>query len=621
MFVEQYYVQTPMGAYKIDAYCTKYNIAVECDEVYNPHHKPEYDIPRQEQITSILQCAWVRCKCDHDAMDVYDTIRQVHEAIVARTRKSHLSGASELDTVEEDLKLPNYSPYMDLLQAFVLDGTNYEIHMVWQDGHPFFRASDVGHVLGIQNLHSILATPLYADCNDTMITVETPAGPQQLLYLSEPTVYSIVCRSNKEIARPFQHWVGNLLVTLREKGKYEMQTQLNHSECETQRLLETFRQQASMTQAAIRKAKHDAIVQSFSGEERPLAYIGVIRQERDKLLVNIGSTNCIQERAASLVDEFGGISIIAAFEVELHREFQSFLQNHDQVKPFVHTGEVFLMSEKDLTVLLNIAENNEHKYRFLSSELMHKLECLETKLATLEKQVQVQDVPQASNILEPEHRKYTQARGSKVQRYSETCVLLETYPGCAEATRDPKLDKPVANMIKTAAAGKTLYKGFRWAMLDRHLPDDTVQDIGDTVEAKTVKRGLVAMLDLDRSKVIKVFCDHKAAAEDRKFKGLAAISAAVKKKTQSGGHMWSMWYDVDEALKQAYLADHELPNPRVATNGKQIHKIHPITGDIVKSYSSAAHVMQELRVARLSLYDAISNGCILKGYKWTYAEA
>ena len=217
----------------------------------------------------------------------------------------------------------------------------------------------------------------------------------------------------------------------------------------------------------------------------------------------------------------------------------------------------------------------------------------------------------------PDDRRFTQTRGDKIQKYSsDGKQLLETYPGCAEAARLAQGPVPVANMIREAIEKRKVYKGFRWAKLDRSLPDDTVQDIGETVESRTSTKGLLAMIALDKSHIVKVFADMKEAAADRQFKGMAPISAAIKNGTRSGGHYFCPWYDCDEHLKEEYLSRNDLPGERVRSNGMMIEQIHGLTGDVLKRFASIQSVQTEMRIARASLKRALEEGSILKGYKW-----
>jgi hypothetical protein len=82
IFIEQYPILVDGSWYKIDAYSTKYCLAIECDESYASHHTISYDTKRQAKITSILKCSWVRCKSSPDDIGILRTIRDIHTAIL-----------------------------------------------------------------------------------------------------------------------------------------------------------------------------------------------------------------------------------------------------------------------------------------------------------------------------------------------------------------------------------------------------------------------------------------------------------------------------------------------------------------------------------------------------------
>ena len=139
-------------------------------------------------------------------------------------------------------------------------------------------------------------------------------------------------------------------------------------------------------------------------------------------------------------------------------------------------------------------------------------------------------------LLMADVRRNTQVRGPKIQRYSaDGLQLVKTYSGHVDAVRDAELPDMCRLRIKNATNTATLYKGFRWAALERAMPDDTVQDIGPTVVSATIQKGLVAMLDLDKKCVVQVFMDQKDAAEKRHFTGCAAISNAIKRGSKLSG--------------------------------------------------------------------------------------
>ena len=124
------------------------------------------------------------------------------------------------------------------------------------------------------------------------------------------------------------------------------------------------------------------------------------------------------------------------------------------------------------------------------------------------------------------------------------------------------------------------------------------------------------MLNLEKTKIVKVFSSAKDAATDRQFKNGAAISRAIRKGTKSGGHYFKLWFDCEQQLKDEYLKDNQLPVKKPTKNSKQIQRIDA-KGNI-KMYGSAQAVIREIKVGRKTLYDAIQYEYILKGYKWKF---
>jgi hypothetical protein len=128
------------------------------------------------------------------------------------------------------------------------------------------------------------------------------------------------------------------------------------------------------------------------------------------------------------------------------------------------------------------------------------------------------------------------------------------------------------------------------------------------------------MLDLNKSKIVSVFPDQKAAAEDRHFKGGAAICKAIKLGTQSGGHYFQMWFSCNEDLKDTFLADNELPCLRTPSLGRCVQQINPISNVQVKLHRSIQSVLRDQRMGRLSLLKAMEDDSVLKNFKWRLVD-
>ena len=533
---------------------------------------------------------------------------------------------------------------MDILQAFVLDGTTHNVAIKWDNDKPLFRASEIGNILEIKNVRMSLKS--FDDDERVVSTTYTLGGEQETLFLTEQGVYRLLMLSRKPIARPFQKWVAKVITTIRETGKYEME----------QKLEQAIQLEAQKTKAGIAQSLHNSLIEAFKGPDRYIVYFGKIKDtDNNTSLIKIGCTKDIKERMYSLPLEFGNIDMFHVIDCPMNEAFEKFLHAHSYIATFKYnkpitdnhtSNEVFEMTEEQINKTLRIAKRNLHMFSSsASAEQMLEMQ----RLRLEEAQVRLEIVKVHANkggidkilddseensdedyiddyinpiVLYGDNRKYTQARGQKVQCYSQDGkTLLQTYEGHTDAIRKLALEDPSALRIKAAIQNKTVYRGFRWASLDRHLANDTFQDIGETEESIQIKKGLVAMLNIAKTRIEKVYCDQKEAKEDRQLKSAGAVCTALKLQRKCQGHYFMMWNDCSEELQSDYIArGNTLPEKRQLSTSRSIEKLHPITGNPMQKYASVADVLHEMRISRKSLQNAAEFGHIVKGFKWRYAE-
>ena len=297
--------------------------------------------------------------------------------------------------------------------------------------------------------------------------------------------------------------------------------------------------------------------------------------------------------------------------------------------------ESFLVTQDELNEIIRIATHN--KYKFSSTiEYEHireletiKLNQIKAQTELLQKKANLEnhnklpdidvDVYIEPNLVLTDHRKHTQSRGNKIQKYSaDGKTLIKTYESYAYAVRDEEGDHTSRSALKYAIQRNTVYKGFRWAELDRQLPDNTIQSLHETVNSVSITTGYVAMLNLDKSCIVKVFCDKKAAKEDRKFTSTASISNAIKRGSISSGHYFMMWQDCSEELKNNYLANNQLPKKRVI--GLSVVKLHPITKTCIETYPCIEAVIKKYKISRATLKSACEYKYLAKGFYWEFAN-
>ena len=225
------------------------------------------------------------------------------------------------------------------------------------------------------------------------------------------------------------------------------------------------------------------------------------------------------------------------------------------------------------------------------------------------------------------------SRGPKVQRYSaDGTTLLATYSGFLDATRDPSLldQPPTAPAIRNAIDNGFTYKGFRWAALARDLPDDTVQEIGATAPRREAASGMVAALDIARTRIETVFADQKAVREHFRLNSSASVSVALTTNSQHGigaeaahlrrtqGHFMFYWRDCPTAMQDEYLSRCELPAPRAQPRAIAVAVTNVATGQTTIE-PSLLHVVKMLRISRATAFKCIEQQYTLpSGYRLAF---
>ncbi len=541
---------------------------------------------------------------------------------------------------------------MDILKSFVLDGTEHKINILWDNDKPLFRASEIAKVLDIKDVHTSLRN--FDNDEKGRRKMPTLCGDQEILYLTEQGVYRLLMRSNKPIARPFQKWVCDILVSIRETGKYELQKEIeqikeeteikiNKIKEESEEKIRLLNQEAEKYKLRINNAENNALIDSFNNKY--VVYFGKIRDfDNERSLIKIGSTKCIKSRIIGLREEFGSMTLFKIFECGTNEQFEKFLHKHKDIAKYAYkdivyndktSTEVFLMNDDQIQRALNIAIHNVYLFRN-ENRMKNLFELEKIRLEYAKTKVELENIKNKSSkgdISDDEDisadylpesylpiiddKIIKQTKGDKIQRYSsDGKTLIKTYSSIIEVSRDTTIPETSRNCILEASKNNTLYKNYRWKSLDRKLSDDTIQILEPTNKTIQVNIGFVAMLNLEKNKIIRVFMDQKEAGEDRKFKSGAPISKAIKLGTQSGGHYFMMWHNCSTELQEEYLSREKLPNKRINGSKIQIQKINPVTNEIIKEYTSINDVIKEHKISRLTLNKCIDNNLLRDGFYW-----
>jgi len=245
-------------------------------------------------------------------------------------------------------------------------------------------------------------------------------------------------------------------------------------------------------------------------------------------------------------------------------------------------------------------------------ECDHKRNCKEEPLEEEEK-----EEPKEENIIVP-----NSSTGPIVQIYhkSDLTKVVHVYNSIIEATRDFNYNNKVASFtsIKKAHQYKTIYQDHRWHFISNRQEPNLQQprNIGETIVTQERNQGQIAMLNIDKTKIIKVFKLSKDAAKEI-LQHPSAMCTAIKHSSPLNNHYWMHWENVDVLLQDEFLKINLPPTKQPNIRGIQIKQIHPITNEIVKLFVSYTDIQKELKISVKKIKELIESNEIYKGkYKF-----
>ena len=512
---------------------------------------------------------------------------------------------------------------MDILQEFVFNNSSHEVHILRnEDDDPLFRASDIGKVLGIKKIRNSISD--FDEIEKVARTVGTLGGDQEMIYLTEQGVFKLVMCSRKPVAKPFQNWVFKVIKEIRKTGKYELQQEISHIKESHESL---FRQYKDSEDERI----HKTLVEGF--DNKTVVYFGKIKTMEDgRELIKIGCTKNIRPRTTGLQAEFGSISIFKIFECDRHESFEGFLHSHIDIRRYSFrdlingkkmSHEVFCMTEEQRNRAINIANRNVSQFREGKKRDFDDLVDTNPTVRALCEKVglPVNEDVDSMEIQYPNKRGRCTLSGPKIQAYSEDgSSLVKTYETLIDAVRDMTSEGGSQSGIKTACMNMTVKYGHRWAELDRDEPDDTFQEIGETIQDNPIRVGLVAGMNDDKSEVMKIYTSFKACALENGFSAQGAVQKRVKRGAKVGGHYIVPWGDIPEAIQDKWLENNTLPEVKGNATCIRINRLDPVTRKVLRTYGTMNEVKIHFKMGQHSLKNAIRGDLVKHGFKWAYAE-
>lgn len=402
--------------------------------------------------------------------------------------------------------------------------------------------------------------------------------------------------------------------------------------------------------------RHNVLIQTYS-MKRVVYIMKIITLEDGDFIIKIGESENIKGRVEKLSTEFRiKIIVLEIFTCEEIRAFEKFLHNYPEINKFKYSEpindkvstELFKVTPKiynkivkhankylnnynrDIEIMkLRIKEKElDIKSKIISictskDDLIRALELVnsssvsfkdnETENSSSDEEDEKPVKEEKGVILrEPISREY----GPRVQIYDKDDLtkVIKVFNGITEATREIK-DSSFTH-IKFASKNKIIYLNYRWYLLDRNDPEpDKPKDIGETVITKQNKNSFVAMLNLEKDNIEKVFQLQKDAAEYIQQQ-TSVICTALKYSTKVGGYYWILWDDADQELKDKYLENNELPQKYKTARGEKVQQLDSKTGKVIKTFPSITDVAKEMKMSVKTIKKISMDNSIYKDFKW-----
>ena len=479
---------------------------------------------------------------------------------------------------------------MEIVKAFNENELHTDIVIKGTCDNPLFRASDIGVILEISNIRS--AIQMFDSSEKGVVTTDTLGGTQEVTFLTEKGLYKVLFKSRKPIAEKFQNWVCDIIKEIRLKGKYELEKQLDQAKNEIIKIEETNKNEMN---TKVQREREQILLREF-GTAGSIVYLIRVKSFDDgTYVIKIGESRIgAKARYDECKTKHGDILLLDCFAVKRCKEFENFLHHHEQIKFNNVTDlqgheadrELFLVGKKLTykTVLHTIKTNIKQFDNITETEL----DKLRTENETLRQVIQqsnnphqlakndtiqeilkmIQNLEKSNNTLEKNNKEIldklnsSQTKtttnfnqplvtlGPRLQQINhETMLLNKVYESVAECIKESNFKLKRPSIVK-AVNENSVYGGYRWSFVDRNADPTVIAGIAPTKQTKVQNLGYIAKLNVDKTEILNVYIDRKAAAQSNGYASHSALDNPVKNESLSNGHYYILYNKCPDILRE-----------------------------------------------------------------------
>ena len=540
---------------------------------------------------------------------------------------------------------------MEIVRAFNNNELHTEIIIKGTIENPLFRACDIGEILEISNVRSTIQH--FDDTEKITQLIKTGGGLQNVTFLTEKGLYKILFKSRKPIAEQFQNWVCEVIKEIRLNGFYNLQKQLKLKDEETKIQIHNENQ---LTNERI-------LLDKFANIGSIIYIIKVKTFENGTYIIKIGeSRRGIELRYAEHKKNYEECLLLDCFQVNKSKDFEYMLHHNNIIRPnkvknlenHERENELFLIGQ-NLTyqMVLKIIDDNIDNYNYIVRELLLENEILRLKrdnpLANIDSELLAELIQtnkqlnervislentvkilienkfiENNSIKEIEKSESSSTKketklvtgfgqqmphlGPRLQKINpETLQLIKVYECVTEVMNE---DKTIKRPSITKAINKnTIYRGFRWLLVERNLDPNIIYSIEPTKQIQQQNLGYVAKLNFDKTEILNVYLDRKTAALSNGYKTPSALDNPVKNQTSANDHYYILYEQCNEELTSNF--EEKYGEPILYKNGVGQYDENNI---LIKEFKCKYDCQKEMIMSDKTLRKALTTNILYNDY-------
>jgi len=198
----------------------------------------------------------------------------------------------------------------------------------------------------------------------------------------------------------------------------------------------------------------------------------------------------------------------------------------------------------------------------------------------------------------------------------ETLQLVKVYESVSECMSENSAIKRPS--INKAIAENTIYHGFRWLLVERHLDPMIITNLSATKIIQTQNVGYVAKLNQSKTEILNVYLDRKTAAIANGYASISALDNPVNNSTLTNGNYYALYESCEEALKDEFIQKNENKPPLLYKNGVGQYDQ---SGVLVREFSCKYECIRTLHISDKTLEKALTKNVLYNDHHYKYLGA